>query len=140
MLGLGYANITAVGSRSSAFSHTFVSRGAAATCELMVLTIEHHTVYRCARPVVLQPHRLVVTPRDSGELSTIESNLHCVPEANMTWTLDVFGNRVATATFAGPTDHLAIAQYMAVCRFLETTGVDLDEQAVDWNEFTSENI
>ena len=35
---------------------------------------------------------------------------------------------------------LVIGQYMAVCRFLETTGVDLDEQAVDWNEFTSENI
>jgi len=34
---------------------------------------------------------------------------------------------------------LVIGQYMAVCRFLETTGVDLDDNAVDWNEFTSEN-
>ena len=93
----------------------------------MILTIEHHTVYRYARPVVLQPHRLVVTPRDSGELTTIESNLHCVPEANMTWTLDVFGNRVATATFAEPTDHLTIVSHALV-----------DHKAPNWPIFAIE--
>jgi 4-carboxymuconolactone decarboxylase len=34
---------------------------------------------------------------------------------------------------------LVVGQYMAVCRFLETTGVDLDDNAVDWNGFTSGN-
>jgi len=80
----------------------------------MILTIAHRTVYRYARPVALQPHRLVVTPRDSGELTTIESALRCEPQANLTWTLDVFGNRVAHAIFAEPTDRLVFTSQAVV--------------------------
>ncbi|RZI59982.1 MAG: hypothetical protein EOP94_02185 [Zymomonas sp.] len=43
----------------------------------MKLIIEHCTRYRYARPIVLQPHRVVVTPRESGELTTLEKTLHC---------------------------------------------------------------
>ena len=61
----------------------------------MKLIIEHCTRYRYAQPVALQPHRLVVTPRDSGELTTLETTLHCEPAASIAWTLDVFGNVIS---------------------------------------------
>ena len=66
----------------------------------MRLTIKHSTRYRYCREVMLQPHRLIVTPRDSGELTTMRRSLHCVPPAEITWSIDVFGNLIAIATFA----------------------------------------
>lgn len=74
----------------------------------MHLTIHHETRYRYARPVTLQPHVLIVTPRDSGDLTTISRSLRCEPHAEVTWSLDVFGNLIATATFDGPTSELSI--------------------------------
>jgi transglutaminase-like putative cysteine protease len=91
----------------------------------MLLTIEHRTRYRYARPVMLQPHRLVVTPRESGELTTIRRSLRCEPEATVDWTLDVFGNRVATATFSEPAELLTI-----------TSEAVVDHKAPDWPIFS----
>jgi len=91
----------------------------------MKLIIEHCTRYRYARPVVLQPHRLVVTPRDSGELNTLENTLHCEPVASIAWTLDVFGNLIAHATFSEPTDELTLVSRAVV-----------DNRALQWPVFT----
>jgi len=74
----------------------------------MQLTIKHCTRYQYARAIMLQPHRLIVTPRDSGELFTVRRSLECVPPADVTWSADVFGNLIATATFADPTSELTI--------------------------------
>ncbi|WP_253717323.1 transglutaminase N-terminal domain-containing protein [Sphingomonas sp. AP4-R1] len=38
----------------------------------MKLTISHRTAYCYARPVTLQPHTLIVTPRESGELRVLD--------------------------------------------------------------------
>ncbi|AXB79118.1 transglutaminase family protein [Novosphingobium sp. P6W] len=74
----------------------------------MRLTIEHRTRYRYSREVMLQPHELIVTPRDSGGLTTVERSLECSPPAEISWTIDVFGNLVAAASFSEPTQELMI--------------------------------
>lgn len=61
----------------------------------MQFDIVHRTIYRYARPVEIQPHRLLLYPRNSPELRVLASSLHCTPAAEFTWTQDVFGNLVA---------------------------------------------
>jgi len=74
----------------------------------MRLTIEHRTRYQYGREVILQPHKLIVTPRDSGGLKTVQRSLECSPPAEILWTVDVFGNLVAAASFFEPTRELVI--------------------------------
>ncbi|WP_428668634.1 transglutaminase family protein [Reyranella sp.] len=75
---------------------------------MIALTLRHKTTYRYNRPVKLSTHRLMLRPRESRELRLISSAFIVMPEAVVTWAHDVFGNAVATATFAGTTDHLVI--------------------------------
>ena len=81
---------------------------------MIALTIRHKTTYRYNRPVRLAAHRLMLRPRESRELRLISSELIVVPEAVVTWAHDVFGNAVATATFAGTTDHLVVDSVAAL--------------------------
>jgi transglutaminase-like putative cysteine protease len=74
----------------------------------MRLNILHGTHYRYAESVAPLPHTLVVTPRESGQTRIIHRSLRCVPDADVAWTLDVFGNLIATATFAEPTRDLVV--------------------------------
>ena len=90
----------------------------------MQFDIRHRTTYRYARPVVLQPHRLMLYPRDSHELRVLATSLHCAPVAEFTWTQDVFGNRIATANFAQMAGELVI-----------TSGVSVELHAVEWPVF-----
>lgn len=75
----------------------------------MKLRIRHTTTYRYRRPVMLGPHRLLLTPRGDHSLQVLAHELECEPEADLEWTLDVFGNIVATARFTGPASELVIA-------------------------------
>jgi transglutaminase-like putative cysteine protease len=90
----------------------------------MRLLIEHRTEYVYAVPVTLQAQRLVLTPRDSAYLTTLERSLSCDPEATIAWTEDVFGNRIATASFTGDTDRLTIVNR-----------VEIDHTAPEWPVF-----
>jgi len=74
----------------------------------MRLNILHGMHYRYAESVAPLPHTLVVTPRESGQTRIIHRSLRCVPDADVAWTLDVFGNLIATATFAEPTRDLVV--------------------------------
>ncbi|WP_300574360.1 transglutaminase family protein [Phenylobacterium sp.] len=76
--------------------------------------IVHQTAYRFARPVVLHPHRLMLRPRDSHELSVLDFQLACAPAADITWSQDVFGNLCAVAGFHQPTDSLVIESRLIV--------------------------
>lgn len=91
----------------------------------MRLGIDHRTTYRYARPVILQSHRLVVTPRSSGDLTTVDHSLRCEPEGSVTWTLDVFGNVIADVAFREPADRLTIISDAVV-----------DHHAPEWPIFT----
>jgi len=72
------------------------------------LNIHHTTVYRFHRPVALGAHRLMLRPRESRDLRLMSHTLEVTPAATVTWAHDVFGNTVATATFATATDMLVI--------------------------------
>ena len=80
----------------------------------MKLSIRHTTRYRYARPVTLQPHRLTLRPRSSHDMAVLGSSISCSPIANMEWTQDVFGNLIATATFAETTNEVVIASELHV--------------------------
>lgn len=80
----------------------------------MLLTICHRTTYRYARAVALLPHRMMLSPRGSHSLRAGEVQLHTSPPAAIAWTQDVFGNLIATATFAGNTDELTVTSRMHV--------------------------
>ena len=75
---------------------------------MITLNIHHRTTYRYHLPVSLGPHRLMLRPRESRDLRLVSSDVKVTPGAAVTWAQDVFGNAVATATFASPSDTLQI--------------------------------
>lgn len=78
------------------------------------LAVSHRTTYRYRRTVALSPHRLVLRPRSTHDLTVVDARLECSPDAAIAWTQDVFGNLVATATFSAPTDRLVIVNHVLV--------------------------
>jgi transglutaminase-like putative cysteine protease len=80
----------------------------------MQFDIRHRTIYRYARPVVMQPHRLMLYPRNSHELRLLTASLRCEPAAELTWSQDVFGNLVATASFTQMAAELVITGEVSV--------------------------
>src|SRR5476651_420443 len=84
----------------------------------------HRTRYRYREPIRLGPHRLMLRPRESREVRLVSSALEISPAASVTWTNDVFGNAVASVTFAGPAEKLLIDS---------TSGVELG--AAPWPIF-----
>lgn len=88
------------------------------------LQIRHITTYRFHRPVTFGPHRLMLRPRESRDLRVVSNQVMLTPAARVDWAQDVFGNAVATATFATASDHLVIES---------TTELQLD--AVPWPVF-----
>jgi transglutaminase-like putative cysteine protease len=70
--------------------------------------ISHTTLYHYRNPVSLNPHRLMLRPRESRELQLMSHTLNVSPDAAIAWAHDVWGNAVATASFTGKTDVLRI--------------------------------
>ncbi|MBB4199777.1 transglutaminase [Rhodoblastus sphagnicola] len=75
---------------------------------MITLRIAHRTTYRYRHPVSLNPHRLMLRPRESRDLRLISSEVTITPPATLTWSQDVFGNSVAVATFSNTADTLVI--------------------------------
>lgn len=75
---------------------------------MISLRIRHTTDYRFNGPVTFGPHRLMLRPRESRDLKVMSNNVTITPAARVDWAQDVFGNAVATATFATAADHLVI--------------------------------
>lgn len=75
---------------------------------MTILDIVHRTEYRYRTQVALRPHRMMLRPRETRELTLLSFDLGTSPEASVTWAHDVAGNTVATASFADLTDHLIL--------------------------------
>lgn len=90
----------------------------------MQLSISHRTTYRYARPVSLLPHRMMLCPRGQYDLRLMTTFLTCSPSAEIAWTQDVFGNLIATASFADMADTLVIDSRITV-----------DQSAAAWPVF-----
>jgi transglutaminase-like putative cysteine protease len=80
--------------------------------------IAHRTHYSYARPVAFSPHRLMLRPRENRELRVMAFDIITNPPSSLTWAQDVFGNAIATATFAAEADSLTISSIAK----LELTG------------------
>jgi transglutaminase-like putative cysteine protease len=84
------------------------------------LKILHRTYYNFAGAVVLQPHRLLLRPREGPGLHMESSRLDIKPAAQLRWLRDAYDNSVAVATFATPATQLAIESECVVQQFDET--------------------
>lgn len=65
-------------------------------------------MYSYRRPVQLGLHRLQLRPRESRDIRIISMDVLMTPAGKVTWANDVFGNAIASATFAAPTGQLTI--------------------------------
>ena len=84
------------------------------------LKILHRTYYNFRGPVQLQPHRLLLRPREGPGLQIECWKLDVVPAAQIRWLRDAYDNSVAIATFDAPAAHLGIASECIVQQFDET--------------------
>jgi transglutaminase-like putative cysteine protease len=84
------------------------------------LNILHRTYYNFPSSVQLQPHRLLLRPREGPGLHIESSTLEISPVAQLRWHRDVYDNSVATATFALPTMQLSFVSDCIVQQFDET--------------------
>ncbi len=80
----------------------------------MLLIIKHTTTYRYNKPVVLLPHRLMLTPRSSHHRNLRSTRVNTSPPAEIEWSQDVSGNLIATATFCEAADELTVSGNMVV--------------------------
>ena len=83
------------------------------------LKILHRTYYNFRGSVQLQPHRLLLRPREGPGLHIEFSKLDIAPAAQIRWLRDAYDNSVAIATFASPTTQLAIVSECIVQQFDE---------------------
>lgn len=72
------------------------------------VALTHVTSYRYRTAVSLGPHRLMVRPRETRDLSLTSFELKITPEARIDWSHDVAGNAIATAQFDAMTESLSI--------------------------------
>ena len=84
------------------------------------LKILHRTYYNFSGSVQLQPHRLLLRPREGAGLHIECSKLDITPAAQIRWLRDAYDNSVAIATFDSPTAHLGIVSECIVQQFDET--------------------
>jgi transglutaminase-like putative cysteine protease len=84
------------------------------------LKILHRTYYNFSGPVYLQPHRLLLRPREGPELHIESSSLEVSPAAQLRWFRDEYDNSVALATFTEPTSQLSLISECIVQQFDET--------------------
>lgn len=97
------------------------------------LSVRHRTTYHYRYPVTLNPHRLILRPRDGQDLLLTSHEIHSTPRATLSWATDVFGNAIATATFAEPADRLEITSLAKVdLRSLAWPVFDIAASAINY--------
>ena len=81
------------------------------------LNISHLTEYLFSAPVTLQPHRLLLRPRESHTLRIASSTLAIHPEHTIRWHRDALDNSVATVSFPAASNSLRIASDVTVEKY-----------------------
>jgi transglutaminase-like putative cysteine protease len=71
-------------------------------------SIRHATTYLYRRPVQLGVHRLQLRPRENRDIRIVAMDVVIDPPGSVTWANDVFGNAIASVTFAQPAERLMI--------------------------------
>ncbi len=83
-----------------------------------ILRILHRTEYEYDREIVLNPHKLMLRPRDGHDLWVDDAFLTIVPRATLRWYFDTFGNSIAEATFESATKSLVIESELLLRRYV----------------------
>jgi transglutaminase-like putative cysteine protease len=78
------------------------------------LEIIHRTYYNFLGLSRLEPHRLLLWPREGHEHRILSARLDTWPPAHIRWHRDAFDNAVAIASFDTPTMRLEIASQIAL--------------------------
>jgi len=78
------------------------------------LRIEHSTTYTYSEPVSLQPHRLLLRPREGHDVRIQSSRLSITPSNTVSWQRDVNGNSVAVVTFVDSASLLSIESEVVI--------------------------
>jgi transglutaminase-like putative cysteine protease len=76
--------------------------------------ISHFTEYRFPSSVMLQPHRLLLRPREAHDVRIASSKLEISPVCQIRWHRDVFDNSVAVASFQESAWQLTIASEVVI--------------------------
>lgn len=79
--------------------------------------IVHRTYYNFSAIVRLEPHRLLLRPREGPELHIESSSLEISPPASMRWFRDVEDNSVAVASFEKTSNQLSIESEVIIQQF-----------------------
>lgn len=79
--------------------------------------IFHRTYYSFSGVVSLEPHTLLLRPRESHELRIESSILTLTPPATLRWHRDVEDNCVAIATFDSPANQLVIESEVIIQQY-----------------------
>jgi transglutaminase-like putative cysteine protease len=72
------------------------------------LMVSHLTEYTFANFVTLEPHRLLLRPREGHDIRILSSRLDITPAYKIRWHRDVYDNNVATVTFQEAASSLSI--------------------------------
>lgn len=72
------------------------------------LRIEHKTVYTYSDTVTLQPHKLLLRPREGHDIRIESAQLSISPAHWLKWQRDVYGNSVVILTFRESSTILSI--------------------------------
>ena len=81
--------------------------------------IFHRTYYNFSAAVWLEPHALLLRPREGHELRIESSSLKLTPPATLRWHRDVEDNSVAIATFDSPASQLLIESEVIIQQYNE---------------------
>lgn len=81
------------------------------------LQIDHLTVYEFAEAVALLPHKLLLRPREGQDIRIESASLSIYPAHQLRWQRDVYGNSVAVASFAAPSQRLSIASQILLWHY-----------------------
>lgn len=75
---------------------------------MTALRILHRTTYNYSQPVSFGPHRMLLRPRESRDLKLISNTVTLNVASTVTWSQDVFGNSVASASFHAMSSSLVV--------------------------------
>lgn len=78
------------------------------------LHIKHVTEYVFQTPVTLNPHRLLMRPREDHDVRIESSRLEINPAYKIKWHRDVFDNSLAMVSFLDKSDRLLIASEVTI--------------------------
>ncbi len=97
------------------------------------LRIQHLTEYLFPTQVTLNPHRLLLRPREGHDVRIESSKLTITPAHNIKWQRDVFDNSLAVVSFQERSDKLIIDSEVVIQHY-EQAPFDflLEEYAVNY--------